>query len=115
MNDGEMPYFLDVQLEFVLHKLLGDLMPFTHWFYSVGELFRYMFTYYFFDNDKMDDEISEYLKSASEEERRHYEDYYCDEPPIVGAVYIRLFREMERRKEVGLRDSNRFYVISLRR
>ena len=105
-----MPYFLDVELEFVLRKLFNDLMPFTHWFYSVGELFRHILTYYYFDNDKMDDEIAEYLRTASEEDRTHYEDYYGDQPPIVGAVYIRLCTEMERRKKVGPHDSDKLYT-----
>ena len=110
VNDGEMPYFLDVELEFVLRKLFNDLMPFTHWFYSVGELFRHILTYYYFDNDKMDDEIAEYLRTSSEEDKKHYEDYYGDQPPIVGAVYIRLCKEMERRKRVGLHDSDKLYT-----
>ena len=110
MKHWEMPYFLDVELEFVLRKLLCDLMPFTHWFYSFGELCRYILTYYFFDNDKMDEEISEYLKSASEEDRKHYKDYYGDQPPIVGAVYIRLCREMKRRQRTLLQDSDKFYT-----
>lgn len=40
VNEGEMPYSLDVELESVLRKLLSDFVPFTHWFYSVGELVR---------------------------------------------------------------------------
>ena len=67
-------------------------------------------TYYFFDNDKMDEEISEYLKSASEEDRKHYKDYFGDQPPIVGAVYIRLCREMKRRQRTLLQDSDKFYT-----
>ena len=110
VNDGEMPYFLDVELEFVLRALFNDLMPFLHWFYSMGELFRHILTYYYFDNDKMDDEIAEYLKTASEKAKQHYEDYYGDQPPIVGAVYIRLCKEMERRKEIGLRESYKLYT-----
>lgn len=110
VNDGEMPYFLDVELEFVLRKLLNDLLPFTHWFYSVGELIRYILTYYLFDSDSLDDEIAEYLKTATEEERTHYEDYYGNQPPIVGTVYIRLCREMERRKKVEVQDSDKVYT-----
>lgn len=110
MNNGEMPFFLDVELEFVLRNLLCDLMPFTHWFYSFGELCRYILTYYFFDNDNMDGEIAEYLKSASEEDRKHYVDYYGDQPPIVGAVYIRLCREMNRRQRTLSQDSDKFYT-----
>ena len=110
MKHWEMPYFLDVEVEFVLRKLFCDLIPFTHWFYSFGELCRYILTYYFFDNDKMEDEIAEYLKSASADDRKHYEDYYGDQPLIVGAVYIRLCKEMNRRQRVGLQDSDKFYI-----
>ncbi len=110
VNKGEMPYFLDVELEFVLRKLLSDLMPFTHWFYSFGELCRFTLTYYFFDNDKIDSDISEYLKTATEEEKTHYQDYYGDQPPIVKAVYVRLYKEMNRRQKVGLHDSDKFYT-----
>ncbi len=110
VNSGEMPYFIDVELEFVLRWLLCDLFPFTHWFYSVGELLRYILTYYLFDNDKMGDEIADYLNTATDEDRAHYEEYYCNRPPIVGSVYIRLCREMGRRKKVGLHDSNKLYA-----
>lgn len=106
---GEMPYFLDVQLEFVISHLLGDLLPFTHWFYSVGDLGRHILTYYYFDNETMDDEVAEYLQSASEEERKHYEDRYGDIPVIIGAVYIRLCREMSRRQRFGFHDSYKLY------
>ena len=110
VNSGEMPYFLDVELEFVLRWLLCDLLPFTHWFYSVGELLRYILTYYLFDNDKMDGEIAEYLNTATDEDRTHYEEYYGNRPPIVGAVYIRLCRERERRNKIGLHDSDKIYA-----
>lgn len=99
-----------MELEIVLCKLLGDMMPFTHWFYSFGELCRFILTYYFFDNDKICGEIKEYLETVTEEEREHYEDHYGDQPPIVGAVYIRLTKEMNRRKQVGLTDSDKFYT-----
>ena len=110
LNNWEMPYFLDVELEFVLRNLLYDLLPFTHWFYSMGELLRYILTYYLFDNDKIDDEITEYLKAASDEEWTHFEDYYGDKTPIVGAVYIRLCREIDRRKNIGLQNSDKIYT-----
>ena len=110
VNKGEMPYFLDVELEFVLRKLLYDLMPFTHWFYSFGELCRFILTYYLFYNDNMESEIAAYLKTVSEEEKTHYAYYYGNQPQIVGSVYIRLTEEMNRRKQVGLRDSDKFYT-----
>jgi len=110
VNKGEMPYFLDVELEFILRNLFCDLMPFTHWFYSFGELCRFILTYYLFDLDKIDCEIAEYLKTANESDRTHYEDYYDDQPTIVKAVYVRLCREMKRRQRVGLHDSDKFYT-----
>lgn len=105
----EMPYFLDIELEFVIRNLLGDLMPFTHWFYSAGDLGRHILTYYFFDNEIMDDEVANYLQTVSEEERQHYEDHYGDKPVIIGAVYIRLCREISRRQKFGFHDSYKFY------
>ena len=105
-----MPYFIDVELEFVLRNLLYVLLPFTQSFYSMGALLRYILTCYLFDNDKIDEEIAEYLKAASDEERTHFEDYYSDQTPVVGAVYIRLCREMDRRKNIGLQDSDKIYT-----
>lgn len=105
----EMPYFLDIELEFVIRNLLGDLMPFTHWFYSAGDLGRHILTYYYFDNETMDDEIAEYSQTATEEEIRHFENHYGDKPAIIGAVYIRLCRERDRRQKFGMRDSYKFY------
>ncbi|MCM1218973.1 MAG: hypothetical protein NC548_31210 [Lachnospiraceae bacterium] len=67
-------------------------------------------TYYLFDNDKMDGEIAGYLNTATVEDRTHYEEYYGNRPPIVGTVYIRLCREIERRKKVGLHDSDKLYA-----
>lgn len=58
----------------------------------------------------MEDEIAEYLKSASEDDRKHYEEYYGDQPPIVGAIYIRLCREMNRRQKTLSQDSDKFYT-----
>lgn len=109
VDKGEMPNFIDVELEFVLRGLLRDMLPFYHWYYSVGELCRFILKYYLFDNDKMDEEITEYLNTANEEDRTHFVDYYGDQPPIVGAVYIRLCKEMKRRQDIGLHDSDKLY------
>lgn len=57
--------------------------------------------YYLFDNDKIDNEITEYFNTATEQGKTHYTDYYGDYPPIAGAVYVRLCREKERRKKSG--------------
>lgn len=41
-------------------------------------LCRFILKYYLFDNDKIDDEISEYLKTANEEDKVHFADYYSE-------------------------------------
>lgn len=109
VDKGKMPYFIDVEIEFVIRGLLNDMLPFYHWYYSVGELCRFILKYYLFDNDKMDDEIAEYLSTASEEERIHFVDYYGEQPPIIGAVYLRLCKEMKRRQDIRLQDLDKLY------
>ena len=42
MRDFELPDFLDVEIEFVIRGLFNDLLPFINWFYSIGELCRYI-------------------------------------------------------------------------
>lgn len=110
LEKGEMPYFLDVELEFVLRGLYCDLLPLLHWYYSVGELCRSILQFYLFDNDKMEDEVSEYLENVSGEEKTHFTDYYGDQPLIIGAVYLRLMKEIQRRQEAHLHDSEKFYT-----
>ena len=110
MKHWEMPYFLDVELEFVLRKLLCDLMPFTSLVLQLWRIVSLYLDLLLFDNDKMEDEIAEYLKSASADDRKHYKDYYGDQPPIVGAVNIRLCREMKRRQRTLSQDSDKFYT-----
>lgn len=57
LDMGTMPNYLDVELEFVIRWLLLDLLPFTHWYYSMGEFCRYLMTYYLFGEDKITGEI----------------------------------------------------------
>ena len=109
VEKGEMPYFIDVEIEFVIRGLLPDMMPLFHWYYSAGELCRYVLKFYLFDNDKIDDEITEYLNTANEEDKIHFKDYYGGQPTIIGAVYLRLRKEMKRRQEMGLKDSDKLY------
>ena len=109
VEKGEMPGFLDVQLEYVIRQLLGDMLPFLHWFYSLGELCRYIIKAYCFDADKAESEIAKYLNTVPEGEREHYNEYYGDKPNLVGAVYIRLTKEMQRRQASHLQDSDKLY------
>lgn len=53
MRDYELPDFLDVEIEFVIRGIFGYILPFINWFYSIGELCRYILRYYLFDEDKI--------------------------------------------------------------
>ena len=87
--------------------MAGDFLPLLHWFPSFGELCRFVLKYYLFDEDKTEEEIAEYLKTTSAPEKEHYEEYYGELPPLIGVVYIRLQKEITRRKSRGLHDSNK--------
>lgn len=109
VEKGEMPDFLDVQIEYVIRQLLCDMLPFLHWFYSLGELCRHIIRYYLFDADIAESEIADYLNAVPQEEREHYREYYGDKPHLVDAVYIRLTKEMQRRQKSHLNDSDKLY------
>ena len=109
VEKGEMPDFLDVQIEYVIRHLLCDMLPFLHWFYSLGELCRHIIRYYLFDADIAESEIADYLNAVPQEEREHYREYYGDKPHLVDAVYIRLTKEMQRRQKSHLNDSDKLY------
>lgn len=104
---GEIPDYTDVILEFILRSMAGDFLPLLHWFPSFGELCRFVLKYYLFDEDKTEEEIAEYLKTTSAQEKEHYGEYYGELPPLIGVVYIRLQKEITRRKSRGLHDSNK--------
>lgn len=57
MRDYELPDLLDVEIEFVIRGLFADLLPFINWFYSIGELCRYILRYYLFDEDNIKQDI----------------------------------------------------------
>ena len=107
MRDFELPDFLDVEIEFVIRGLFNDLLPFINWFYSIGELCRYILRYYLFDEDKIDADIEKYLSDAPYIEQRHFKDYYGDQLPIIQGVYVRLCMEVKRREANKLQDSHK--------
>ena len=104
---GETPDYTDVILEFILRSMASDFLIVLHWFPSFGELCRFVLQCYLFDEDKTEEEIAEYLKTASTQEKEHYGEYYGELPPLIGAVYIRLQKELARRKSRGLHDSDK--------
>lgn len=106
MRDFELPDFLDVEIEFVIRGIFGDLLPFINWFYSIGELCRYILRYYLFDEDKINAAIENYLSTASKIEQQHFKDYYEEQPLIIQGVYVRLCMEVKRREANRLQDSH---------
>jgi RNA polymerase sigma factor (sigma-70 family) len=107
MRDWELPDFLDIEIEFVIRGIFSDLLPFINWFYSIGELCRYILRYYLFDENKISADIENYLSSAPHNEQRHFKDYYVEQPPIIQGVYVRLCMEVNRREANKLQDSHK--------
>jgi DNA-binding CsgD family transcriptional regulator len=107
MRDFELPYFLDVEIEFVIRGIFKDLLPFINWFYSIGELCRYILRYYLLDEDKIDADIEKYLSNAPHYEHQHFKDYYAEQLPIIQGVYVRLCMEVKRREANRLTDSHK--------
>lgn len=107
MRDYELPDFLDVEIEFVIRGIFGDLLPFINWFYSIGELCRYILRYYLFDEDKIGADIENYLLGAAHNEQQHFKDYYEAQPLIIQGVYVRLCMEVKRRENNKLQDSHK--------
>lgn len=107
MRDWELPDFLDVEIEFVIRGLLNTLLPFINWFYSIGELCRYILRYYLFDEDKIGNDIELYLANASPKKQKYFKNYYSEQPPIIQGVYVRLCMEIKRREANSLTDSHK--------
>lgn len=107
MRDFELPDFLDVEIEFVIRGIFGDLLPFINWFYSIGELCRYILRFYLFDEDKINMDIEKYLSNAPQNEQRHFKDCYAEQLPIIQGVYVRLCMEVKRRETNRLTDSHK--------
>ena len=110
VKKGYMPDHVDVEIEYALFCLVHDLAPFVHWFYSVSDFIRFGTKSYLFNNDKMAQEIVAYLATAPEEEKLHYDDYYGNKPQIIGALYIRFVKEVRKRSERGLHESDNIYT-----
>lgn len=110
IRDNELPYFLDVEIEFVIRQLLGDIIPFVNWFYSIGELCRYIMRYYLFEEENIEKDIAEYLSKSTQDEQQHFKDHYGDKLPIVQGVYVRLCIEIRRRQLNNMHDSDKAFI-----
>ena len=111
VKKGYMPDYVDVEIEYALFCLVHDLAPLFHWFYSVGDLTRFAIKSYLFDNDKMEAEVTDYLDTASKEDRQHFVDYYSEQPLIVQALYLRFIKEIDYRKSRGLHESDNIATV----
>lgn len=107
MRDYELPDFLDVEIEFVIRGIFGDLISFINWFYSIGELCRYILRFYLFNEDKINADIESFLSIASNIERQHFKDCYEEQPLIIQGVYVRLCMEVKHREANRLQDSHK--------
>ena len=102
-----MPMFLDIELDYVIGCLHpNDIAHFLYWYYSIGELVRYMLTYYLYKEEDIAKEKAIYLSKATDQELAWFYANYEDEVPLVQIVYIRLIDEVERRRLVGMQGSN---------
>ena len=110
VRKGHMPNYVDVEIEYALSQLVCDIVPFFHWFYSASDLIRFATKSYLYANDKMEKEIKDYLACSSSDERQHFEDYYGDQPVIIGALYIRFVKEINKRKKRGLHERDNIYT-----
>lgn len=106
VKKGYMPDHVDVEIEYALFCLVHDFAPFVHWFYSVGDIIRFTTKSYLFGNDKMEAEVTDYLNTASKEDKQHFVDYYSEQPLIVQALYLRFIKEIDYRKSRGLHESD---------
>ena len=110
LDTGEMPNFIDVEIEFVIREISADLIPFLNWYYSFGEFCRYTMLYYLFDEDKMPEDIEGFKKSIKENEQRSFEEYYDEKLPIIQGVYAQLGLKVIRREKNGLHDSDKAFT-----
>ena len=110
LDTGEMPNFIDVEIEFVIREMWADILPFLNWYYSLGEFCRYTMLYYLFDEDKIQEDIERFKKSIKENELRSFEKFYSEKLPIIQGVYARLGLEIIRREKNGLHDSDKAFT-----
>lgn len=101
ITKGEADNDFDIYLEYGLRCLNAiDLFVFMHWFYSFGELCKYMMRYMLFKEETAEREIEDYINVATETELKHFKDNYADKASLMQVMYIRLKRETERRAEI---------------
>ena len=88
----------DVILEYILRTLtLEDLQLFVYWFYSLKELIRYMLKYLITREAHIEEDIQNFLSKASSKGKKHFEEYYRNQPPLLKCVYVNMLLEVWRR------------------
>ena len=88
----------DVILEYVLRTLTSeDLLWFLYWFYSIKELIRYMLKYLITREAHIEEDIQNFMSKASSNGKKHFEECYGNQPPLLQCVYINMLSEVWRR------------------
>lgn len=108
---GEMPMFIDVEIEHVLRSLMPDLLILLHSYGNLGDLCRHVLRYYLFENEgpELQRDVDLYKQLLDEGRLQHFEDYYGDQLLIIQAVFARLCLEVKRRNEMGVEVKDRVY------
>lgn len=101
---GEMPMFIDVEIEHVLRSLMPDLLILLHSYGNLGDLCRHVLRYYLFENEEpeLQRDVDLYKQLLDEGRLQHFKDYYGDQLLIIQAVFARLCLEVKRRNEMGV-------------
>lgn len=95
----------DILLDHIFTCLYpDDLWQFLHWYYSFGELCRYMLRSLLLRENYVDEDIAAFLNTAGRKGRKHFEEYYSDKPPLVQCVYVNLLNEAWRRVQISFHD-----------
>lgn len=88
----------DVILEYILRTLTSkDLLWFLYWFYSIKELIRYMLKYLITREAHIEEDIQDFMSKVSSKGKKHFEECYGNQPPLLQCVYVNMLSEVWRR------------------
>lgn len=113
IEKGEMPGHVDVLYFYILHCFTTeDTIYFLEWFYSFGELMRYIMRYNFeTDEDKQQKTIADFFANATDEEKDRFSMYEKMIYPVQ-YVYICLYKETLRRKKDRLKHKDFYSMVN---
>ncbi len=77
-----------------------DLYNYVQWFFSIGEMLRYMARYSLFNEKTMADDIKAYLDTADFKDKERFAEAYGNTFIPIQAMVCRMNTEIERRKKI---------------